>query len=53
MTTNTNKVLQTTIYKSANGYEWIWENLAGNGVAKSFEAARIAGAKCLQEVWGA
>lgn len=50
MTTTT---LKTTIYKHVNGFEWVWENLAGNGVAKSFDAARIAGAKALAEVWGA
>lgn len=52
MSTSTNKVMQTTIFRHVNGYEWVWENLAGNGVAKSFEAARIAGAKALKEVWG-
>jgi hypothetical protein len=49
---STSKVMQTTIFRHVNGYEWVWENLAGNGVAKSFEAARIAGAKALKEVWG-
>ena len=44
--------MKTTIYKSANGFEWVWENLAGNGVAKSFEAAAIAGAEALRSVWG-
>lgn len=52
-TTMTTTTLKTTIYKHVNGFEWVWENLAGNGVAKSFEAARIAGAKALAEVWGA
>jgi hypothetical protein len=45
--------MKTTIYKSVNGIEWIWENLAGNGVAETFEAARIAGAKALEKVFGA
>ena len=44
--------MKTTIYKSRNGYEWVWVNLAGNGVAKSFEAARVAGAVALKQVWG-